>query len=205
MGHRGGSVPTAIGVKTRWWNRLPGGYDSGGWTMPDRSAKAHAASVSINRISTLTVWGKAGQRLTERELAKRGWERAKRQQLRAAALVDARRNWAAGKVAPWRITHALGDLDGPEVDRACGVEEPTVDHWELGIVYPTWSQLEALAALTGYPVAFFCKDDKPILASETSLAYHCKPSEITAADEEVTRRFLPEAIERTLHAEGVIS
>ena len=154
----------------------------------------------------MAVWGKAGQRLTEeearRQRARRGldWER-----LKATRLAEARRNWEAGKVAPWRITHALGDLNGPGVDRECGVEEPTVDHWELGIVYPTWRQLELLAVLTGYPVAFFCLDDKRILASEPSLAYHCKPSEIRDADEEMARRFLPEAIAATLRAEGVIA
>lgn len=156
-----------------------------------------------------TVWGKAGQRLTEQEVEQRRraravernqWERTK-----ASMEVEARKNWAAGKVAPWRITHALGDLEGPEVDRACGVEEPAVDHWELGIVYPTWDQLRALAELTGYPVAFFCQDDPPILASETSLRYHSKPSEIAAADEAITRRFLPEAIAATLRADGVIT
>lgn len=155
------------------------------------------------------VWGKAGQRLTEREVDQRrrarGFEHVAWEQHRAARVAEARRNWEAGKVAPWRITHALGDLNGPGVDLACGVVEPTVDHWELGIVYPTWRQLELLAELTGYPVGFFCLDDRPILASETSLAYHSKPSQIRDADEEMARRFLPEAVASTLRAEGVIA
>ncbi|MET8648508.1 hypothetical protein [Nocardia aurea] len=157
----------------------------------------------------MSGWGKAGQRLTPDEVAqrrrKRGAGRIGWDQLRVKQIAEARRNWEAGKVAPWRITHALGDLEGPGVDLACGVEEPAVDHWELGIVYPTWRQLELLAELTGYPVAFFCLDDKPILASETSLAYHSKPSEIRDADEEMARRFLPEAIAATLRTEGVIA
>jgi hypothetical protein len=58
---------------------------------------------------------------------------------------------------PQRITLALDyrQLYGPEVDKACGVEEPTVDLWETGEVVPTFEQIEALGALTQFPVAFF--------------------------------------------------
>lgn len=58
---------------------------------------------------------------------------------------------------PSRITTALDvcGLYGPDVDRACGVEEPTVDRWEAGEVVPTAAQVEALACLTGFPAAFF--------------------------------------------------
>lgn len=60
---------------------------------------------------------------------------------------------------PQRITTALDvmGLYGPEVDRACGVEEPTVDLWETGELVPTRGQVEALSALTGFPVRFFYK------------------------------------------------
>lgn len=58
---------------------------------------------------------------------------------------------------PERITSALDlrELYGPEVDRACGVEESTVDQWEAGEVVPTREQVEALAKLTRFPVTFF--------------------------------------------------
>lgn len=65
--------------------------------------------------------------------------------------------WERGQVVPHRITLALDSrkLYGPEVDRACGAEEPAVDQWELGALYPTWAQLVALAELTDFPVEFF--------------------------------------------------
>jgi hypothetical protein len=58
---------------------------------------------------------------------------------------------------PERITAALDirGLYGPEVDRACGVEEPAVDLWEAGDLVPTAEQVEALARLTDFPVRFF--------------------------------------------------
>lgn len=58
---------------------------------------------------------------------------------------------------PERITAALDirGLYGPEVDRACGVEEPAVDLWEAGDLVPTREQVEGLARLTGFPVRFF--------------------------------------------------
>lgn len=70
---------------------------------------------------------------------------------------QAERDWASGKVIPWRITTALDadSLYGPEVDLACGVEEPAVDRWEAGTLYPTWEQLCALAELCQtYPWMF---------------------------------------------------
>lgn len=69
------------------------------------------------------------------------------------------RAWAAGLIFPDRITTALNvrELYGPEVDAACGVEEPAVDEWEAGRLYPTWGQLCALAELTGVTVGFFAR------------------------------------------------
>lgn len=64
----------------------------------------------------------------------------------------------AGKTpTPERITLALdfADLDGPEVDRQLGGEEPMVDEWEAGVRAPTLEQVQALAKLTGWPVRFF--------------------------------------------------
>lgn len=70
---------------------------------------------------------------------------------------EAKRRWQSGQVVPHCITLALDalKLEGPEVDQACGVEEPAVDRWEKGLEYPTWDQLCRLAVLTGFPVAFF--------------------------------------------------
>jgi hypothetical protein len=61
------------------------------------------------------------------------------------------------KPTPERITAALNmaGLDGPGVDYACGVEEPTVDLWESGELVPTREQVASLAMLTGFPWRFF--------------------------------------------------
>lgn len=64
---------------------------------------------------------------------------------------------------PARITMVLdaAGLWGPEVDRACGVEEPTVDLWESGELVPTRQQVEALAELCGVTPVLFYLDDPP--------------------------------------------
>lgn len=66
---------------------------------------------------------------------------------------------------PKRITMALNlaDLYGPEVDRACGVEEPTVDMWETGLVVPTREQIHRLAFITDVKPAFFYLPPPPPL------------------------------------------
>ena len=63
--------------------------------------------------------------------------------------------WRDGLLSPRAITAALDirALYGPEVDRACGVEEPAVDQWEAAQLYPSWEQVEALARLTGFTLA----------------------------------------------------
>ena len=55
------------------------------------------------------------------------------------------------------ITIALDSrgMDGPEVDEALGVVEPTVDLWETGELVPTHEQVRRLATLTSYPIGFF--------------------------------------------------
>lgn len=105
----------------------------------------------------MTRWGKAGERITEAEALERARaRRAKRNhgayQAKRIAARDAakeRADWEAGHVRPYLITMCLDSLGlyGPEVDEACGVQEPTVDLWEAGKVYPTWEQLQALAEL----------------------------------------------------------
>jgi transcriptional regulator with XRE-family HTH domain len=65
-----------------------------------------------------------------------------------------------GRPEPSRITAALDlrGLYGPEVDQACGVEEPTVDQWETGELVPTPTQIKRLAILTGFPVGYFYRE-----------------------------------------------
>lgn len=76
-------------------------------------------------------------------------ERARDRNRTTVRDAEAHARWRGGFVIPARITMMLDlrSLYGPEVDAACGVEEPTVDRWESGEVYPTWEQLQALARL----------------------------------------------------------
>lgn len=128
----------------------------------------------------------------------RGYERY----LERRELEVARQAWQQGRVIPYRITTALDirALYGPEVDQACGVEEPAVDQWEAGELYPTWEQLLALAELTQFPVKFFTNmlECTPIDASDTSMRFH-----VPGCDEraEVVLAFTPEAI--AAHLGGV--
>lgn len=63
----------------------------------------------------------------------------------------------SGNPNPYRITAALDllMLEGPEVDEALGVQEPTVDMWESGEIVPTTEEVGRLAKLTGFPPRFF--------------------------------------------------
>ncbi len=109
--------------------------------------------------------------------------------------------WKRGQVIPHRITTALDirALYGPEVDRACGVEEPAVDEWEEGVRYPTWEQLLALADLTGYPVKFFTTmlPGAPVRVSDTTLAFHM-PKRQRLEDHEPVLAFTADAIRATV-------
>ena len=71
--------------------------------------------------------------------------------------------WRRGEVNPAALTMALDlrGLYGPQVDHACGVEEPAVDQWEAAALYPSWEQLQALAVLTEFDVRFFVKPVAP--------------------------------------------
>jgi transcriptional regulator with XRE-family HTH domain len=86
----------------------------------------------------------------------------------------AHRLWELGRAVPHRITTALDlhRLEGPEVDWACGVEEPTVDLWEAGALYPSWAQLCRLAELTGRPIGFFFLPGPAMRWSDTTLRFH---------------------------------
>lgn len=125
-------------------------------------------------------WGKAGVRLTSQEVDERRRRRAaerNRAALRTAAADRiAYEKWRHGLVVPARITWALDaqDLYGPDVDAACGGEEPDVDLWEAGVRYPTWEQLLALARLTGYMTAYFCEPVGAIHFVATSLRFHTR-------------------------------
>ncbi|WP_286346962.1 hypothetical protein [Frondihabitans sucicola] len=80
----------------------------------------------------------------------------------------------AGKVVPAYITAALdmASLYGPEVDEACGVEEPAVDEWEEGVRYPTWDQLRALATLTDTTPTFFVRPLPRVTNEPSTLDFH---------------------------------
>lgn len=56
---------------------------------------------------------------------------------------------------PARITVALEDRYGPQVDIDLGGREPMVDRWETGELQPTAAQIQLLAAYTGYPAEWF--------------------------------------------------
>lgn len=95
-------------------------------------------------------------------------------QHRAALEAD----FVAGRIrpVPYRITQALDlhGLYGPEVDVACGGEEPMVDEWEAGTRVPTLDQLHKLAALTRFPIDFFFS---PAPAQEISgVGFVCRRS-----------------------------
>lgn len=109
----------------------------------------------------------------------------------------ARRAWAAGKVVPHRITTALDlhALYGPEVDAACGVEEPAVDEWEAGTRYPTWEQLCLLAELCGVTPWMFVMDVPREFPVQTSMRFHRIGGQCdTRLTPPPVRMFTPEAI-----------
>lgn len=112
---------------------------------------------------------------------------------------QAREAWQRGHVIPHRITTALDlrELYGPEVDEACGVQEPAVDEWEQGVRYPTWEQLLALAELTQFPVKFFTTmlPAAPVRVSDTTLAFHTRGQ---LEDREPVLAFTPDAIRATV-------
>lgn len=144
-------------------------------------------------------WGKAGVRLTDREaeeLDRRNARHAREfQQACEAAETGARDNWARGMLRPCTITRALDAcrLYGPEVDEACGVEEPAVDMWEAGQLYPSWDELKALARLTLRPVHYLLVDRGHLPFEATSMRFHLKAGEEPPAPPVLC--FTPEAIQ----------
>lgn len=144
------------------------------------------------------LWGRAGVRLDSAEAERR--RRAHAEERGRARLVrerdDARAEalYRGGHLSPWRITVALDakGLDGPEVDAACGAAEPDVDLWEAGVLYPTWEQVQRLAALCGVTPRFLM-DDAPDRARQmyvsSTLRFH-HPMEGTV----IVEKFAPEAV-----------
>lgn len=122
-------------------------------------------------------WGKAGQRSPEaarRRRKARGWHRHEMEQQQAQD-EQARQKWLMGLVVPAHITMALdgADLHGPQVDWACGVQEPAVDNWEAGRLYPTWEQILRLAELTGRRPSYFMAPVHHITSLyDTSMRFH---------------------------------
>jgi hypothetical protein len=86
-----------------------------------------------------------------------------RQRYDQAARAQQRERGRSRTPVPERITAALdlAEMDGPQVDIACGTYERNpagdVDRWEdpNDPALPTHAQVELLAKLTGQPVAFF--------------------------------------------------
>lgn len=124
----------------------------------------------------MTRWARAGVRATPAEAEQRRRHLARRRAEHRAMLDEARHGWALGRVRPWYITMALDlrGLDGPEVDEACGVQEPGVDLWEQGELYPTFEQLCALAELTDMLPKWFVMDHRPGLADGSTARFHIR-------------------------------
>lgn len=93
----------------------------------------------------------------ERRVRERRHRRNTQDHLTQQHREEAEARWRGGYIIPARITQALDlrSLYGPEVDAALGVEEPTVDRWEAGELYPTWEQVQSLSKLTGMGERWF--------------------------------------------------
>lgn len=126
----------------------------------------------------MTRWGKAGVRLADKEVEQHGRtataNRNRSRMRRAANDRIAYKLWRAGELQPYLITRVLdlNGLYGPEVDRACGAEEPDVDLWEAGKLYPTWRQVLLLAKLCGTTPRYLCTKRDPLRAERTTLRFH---------------------------------
>lgn len=104
---------------------------------------------------------------------------------RRAAHDRAYEQWITGALAPYRITRALdaAELCGPDVDIACGAQEPAVDEWEAGTRYPSFEQLHTTAP--------------PKLSRRNTLD---RMLSIFSSKNRSPRRGLAEGIELTAHA-----
>lgn len=108
--------------------------------------------------------------------------------------------WRAGRVVPAQITAALdacdgGPLQGPQVDLDCGAQEPDVDNWEAGLLYPSWEQLQRLARLTGFPIRFFFRDHPGLSGPIFFMCNRSRPSQsVVLYPEPPILTFTPEAL-----------
>lgn len=150
------------------------------------------------RCDVTRRWGKAGIPLTADQIAARYARRGKELARVQNHEQEAYRLWRAGRLVPWNITISLdaAELFGPEVDIACGAEEPDVDHWEAGILYPTWEQVKALAKLCGVTPIMFVREPLPI--GWTTLCYHPPFSRQAVPDPAPVVAFTQRAIETRL-------
>lgn len=122
-------------------------------------------------------------------------------QQRERRRLEAYQEWRAGRVVPHRITMMLDllRLDGPGVDEACGVQEPAVDMWEAGTLYPTWEQLCALAMLCGGEPMMFTLPLPVEYPLKTSLRFHkIGGSRTPWVEPPPVRMFMPEAVAATV-------
>ncbi|GAA3878678.1 hypothetical protein GCM10022243_49240 [Saccharothrix violaceirubra] len=125
-------------------------------------------------------WGKAGVQLTPREASHRDRLSVLRNAERKRQDEAARQKWLQGLVVPAHITMALdaAGLHGPEVDWACGVNEPDVDNWESGLLYPRWEQLLRLAEITSRrPMYFMAPVHQITSIYDTSMRFHLVPGD----------------------------
>jgi hypothetical protein len=149
-------------------------------------------------------WGKAGVRLTEDQARQRDLAVLARRATDKAAHETSERIsyqlWRAGELKPWLITMALNarGLYGPEVDIACGAQEPDVDLWEAGKRYPTWEQTRLLANLCGVTVRYLTAWDEPFDARSTTMRFHVPAHELDADRERLVRRFDDDAWKATV-------
>lgn len=100
---------------------------------------------------------------------------------RRAAHDLAYEQWVTGALVPYRITRALdaAELYGPDVDSACGAQEPACGDWEAGTRYRSFEQLLALATLTHqFPDSFIAREgDEDLELRDTSMWCHISTAE----------------------------
>jgi hypothetical protein len=118
----------------------------------------------------MTIWTKPGVRATADEARditakrKKAFNQAKAARARWDAELED--GWRRGKVRPYLITRALdlANLHGPDVDAMVGAEEPDVDNWEAGTLYPSLQQLRLLSEVSGFPPSFLVAETPELMS-----------------------------------------
>lgn len=132
-------------------------------------------------------WGKAGERLDPIERGRRVRAavaaRNHREQRDRADEAIAYRLWREGMLSPYQITLMLDSrgFHGAWVDESCNAEEPEVDLWEAGKLYPRWDQVQALAELCKVQLLFLLQERQRLHWLETSIRFHVPHAEVLAA------------------------